>query len=155
MPTGPRPSSRPTRPQLYRQAGDARSAARAQAIAGRALREWGRYGEAREQLTAALDVLRADPDTDTVRALGQLATLEVFAGSPAADVLSAEALALGQDLPVDDATLAACSPSAGFATASPGGGRRRPPISGRPPGWPRRPATASLWVARWPTWPMR
>ena len=92
--------------QLYRQAGDARSAARAQAIAGRALREWGRYGEAREQLTAALDVLRADPDADTVRALGQLATLEVFAGSPAADVLSAEALALGQDLPVDDATLA-------------------------------------------------
>ena len=32
--------------------------------------------------------------------------LEVFAGSPAADALSAEALALGQDLAVDDATLA-------------------------------------------------
>jgi predicted ATPase len=92
--------------ELYRQGGDARSAARAQAIAGRALRQWGRYGEAREQLTAALDVLRADPDADTVRALSQLAALEAFAGAPIADALSAEALALGQDLAVDEATLA-------------------------------------------------
>ncbi len=92
--------------ELYRQCGDARSAARAQAIAGRALREWGRYAEAREQLTAAVAVLRADPDTDTVRALRELAVLEVFAGAPAADALSAEALALGQDLTVDEATLA-------------------------------------------------
>jgi tetratricopeptide (TPR) repeat protein len=50
-------------------------------------------------------VLRDDLDADTVRALGELATLEVFAGSPDADALSAEALALGQDLPVDEATL--------------------------------------------------
>ena len=92
--------------ELYRQGGDTRSAARTQAIAGRALRRWGQYGEAREQLSAALDVLRADPDADTVRALGELAALEVFAGSPAADALSAEALALGQDLPVDAAALA-------------------------------------------------
>ena len=90
----------------YRQGGDTRSAARAQVIAGQALRQWGRHAQAREQLTAALAVLREDPDTDTVRALGELARLEVFAGSPAADALSAEALALGQDLAVDDATLA-------------------------------------------------
>jgi tetratricopeptide (TPR) repeat protein len=51
-------------------------------------------------------VLREDPDPDTVRALGELAALEVFAGAPDADALSAEALALGQDLAVDDATLA-------------------------------------------------
>ena len=92
--------------ELYRQGGDARSAARAQVIAGQALREWGRHAQAREQLTAALAVLREDPDTDTVRALGGLAMLEVFAGSPAADALSAEALALGQALAVDEATLA-------------------------------------------------
>jgi hypothetical protein len=92
--------------ELYRQCGDTRAAARAQAIAGRTLRLWGRHGEAREQLTAALAVLRADPGTDTVHALDQLALLEVFAGSPAADTLSAEALALGQALTVDDATLA-------------------------------------------------
>jgi class 3 adenylate cyclase/predicted ATPase len=92
--------------ELYRQGGDTRSAARAQVIAGQALRLWGRHVQAREQLTAAVEVLRADPDADTVRALGELAALEVFAGSPAADALSAEAVALGQDLPVDDATLA-------------------------------------------------
>ena len=91
---------------LYRQGGDTRSAARAQAIAAKALRQWGRYGEAREQLTAAVAVLRADPDTDTVQAIAELAVLEVFAGAPEADALTAEALALGQDLAVDDATLA-------------------------------------------------
>jgi class 3 adenylate cyclase len=90
----------------YRQGGDARSAARAQVIAGQALRRWGRHAQAREQLTGAVAVLRDDPDTDTVRALGELATLEIFAGSHAADALSAEALALGQDLAVDEATLA-------------------------------------------------
>ena len=51
-------------------------------------------------------VLRDDADTDTIRALGELARLEAHAGTPDADALSAEALALGQDLAVDDATLA-------------------------------------------------
>ena len=82
------------------QRGHVRAAARAQAIAGRALRLWGRHAEAREQLTAAVGVLRADPDTDTVRALGELATVEVLAGSPDADRLSAEAVILGQALGV-------------------------------------------------------
>jgi class 3 adenylate cyclase/predicted ATPase len=91
---------------LYRQCDDTRAAARAQAIAGRALRLWGRHGEAREQLTAAVTVLRVDPDTDTVQALDELAALEVYAGSHAADLLSTEALALGQDLEVDDGQLA-------------------------------------------------
>jgi class 3 adenylate cyclase/predicted ATPase len=92
--------------ELYRQDGDARSAARAQAIAGQALRRQGRHAQAREQLTAAVAVLRAEPDTDTVQALGELAAVAVFAGAPDADALSAEALALGQALAVDDATLA-------------------------------------------------
>ena len=91
---------------LYRQGGDTRSAARAQAIAGQALRQWGRHAQSRDQLSAAAEVLRADPDADTVRALGELAALEVLAGAPKADALSAEALALGQALAVDDATLA-------------------------------------------------
>ena len=51
-------------------------------------------------------MLREDPDADAVRAMSELAALEVFAGSPEADALSAEALALGQDLAVDEATLA-------------------------------------------------
>jgi class 3 adenylate cyclase/predicted ATPase len=82
------------------QHGQHRAAARAQAIAGQALRTWGRHGEAREQLTAAMEVLRTDPDTDTVQALNQLAILETVAGSPDADRLSAEALTLGQALDV-------------------------------------------------------
>jgi class 3 adenylate cyclase/tetratricopeptide (TPR) repeat protein len=83
-----------------------RDAARAQATAGRALRLWGRFSEARDQLTAALAVLRENPDTDTARALGELAGLEAFAGAADADALTAEALVLGQALGVDDATLA-------------------------------------------------
>ncbi len=90
----------------YLDRGQARAAARAQATAGRALRLWGHHAEAREQLTAAVQVLRAQPDTDTVDALNQLATVEVFAGSPAADRLSTEALTLGQALGVGSGQLA-------------------------------------------------
>jgi class 3 adenylate cyclase/tetratricopeptide (TPR) repeat protein len=86
--------------QYHLDRGQARAAAHAQAIAGKALRLWGRLGEAREQLGAAVQVLRAEPDADTVDALRQLAVVAVFAGSPDADRLSTEALTLGQDLGV-------------------------------------------------------
>ena len=109
--------------ELYRQGGDARSAARTQAIAGEALRWWGRHAQARAQLTAAVEVLRKDPDADTARALSELATLEVLAGAPDADALSAEALALGQNLAVDDATLAHLFTAHGICHACAG---RRP-----------------------------
>jgi class 3 adenylate cyclase len=89
----------------YRRCGQARAAARVQAIAGQALRIWGRTAEARDRLEIAMEVLRADPDRDTVRALDQLATVAVFGGSADADQLSAEALALGQDLDVDPGLL--------------------------------------------------
>ena len=90
----------------YLQRGQARAVARAQATAGQALHRWGRHAEARDQLTTAMEVLRADPGTDTVRALEQLAALEVFAGSPDADRLSAEALTLGQALDAGTGQLA-------------------------------------------------
>ena len=90
----------------YLQRGQVRAAARAQATGGDALRQWGRHAEAREELTAAMEVLRADPDADTVHALQRLAALEVYAGSPGADQLSAEALTLGQALGVGDGQLA-------------------------------------------------
>jgi predicted ATPase/class 3 adenylate cyclase len=86
-------------------AGQARAAARAQAIAGKALSTCGRFAEAREHLTAALDVLQANPDTDTVRALRGLASVEVNSGSPDGDRLSAEALSLGQALGISDRDL--------------------------------------------------
>jgi hypothetical protein len=41
-----------------------------------------------------VEVLRADPDSDTVRALEELAALELVAGSPDADRLTTEALNL-------------------------------------------------------------
>ena len=84
----------------YLNRGQARAAARAQAIAGDALRRWGRLAEAREQLTAALGILRAEPDSDTVRALENLATVEVFDGSADAETLTTEAVTLGQVLGV-------------------------------------------------------
>jgi tetratricopeptide (TPR) repeat protein len=84
--------------EFYVQRGDSRAAARAQAIAGESLRLWGQYAQARDQLTAAVEVLRTDPDTDTVRAIEELAALEMYAGSPDADRLTTEALTLGQAL---------------------------------------------------------
>jgi len=91
--------------ELHRRHGDARAAARAQVIAGTSLSLCGRTAQAREQLTAAVAALRDSPDADTVGALSALATLETLAGAPQADALSAEALALGESLAVDDATL--------------------------------------------------
>jgi class 3 adenylate cyclase/predicted ATPase len=82
----------------YLRHGHDRSAARVQAVAGRALRSSGRHAEAREQLTAAVAGLRADPDPDTVWALQELAILEVYVGSANADRLTSEALILGQAL---------------------------------------------------------
>lgn len=90
----------------YLQRGQTRAAARAQAIAGAALRLWGHLAEARDRLTPAVDVLRAQPDTDTVHALADLARVEVFAGSPEGNGLSTEALDLGQAVGVGAAELA-------------------------------------------------
>ncbi|HEY5200044.1 MAG TPA: adenylate/guanylate cyclase domain-containing protein [Acidothermaceae bacterium] len=87
--------------QLHLAAGDVRAAARLQSTAGRALRRSGRFTEAREQLTEALAVLRPDADPDTIRALVELATIEVFGGGAHAQTFSAEAVALGEALDVE------------------------------------------------------
>jgi class 3 adenylate cyclase/predicted ATPase len=92
--------------QRYLQAGQDRAAARVQAITGRTLRLWGRHAEAREQLLAAVQVLRAEPDTETIAALKDLAILETFAGSPDAGQTTSEVLTLGQALAVDEGQLA-------------------------------------------------
>jgi tetratricopeptide (TPR) repeat protein len=88
------------------------------------MRWWGRHAEAREQLTAAVEVLRADPDTDAVHAVEHLAALEAFAGSPDADRLSTEALTLGQALDVDTSTLGRLYVTRGVYLSF--AGRRRP-----------------------------
>ena len=85
----------------YLERGLARAAARAQAIAGEALKLWGHQSEARVRLTAAVEALRPEPDSDAVRALSLVAYVETFAGSLGqADALSTEALVLGQALGV-------------------------------------------------------
>jgi class 3 adenylate cyclase/tetratricopeptide (TPR) repeat protein len=82
----------------YQRHGLVRAAARTRTVAGKALRYWRRFSEARDQLTAAMEVLWSEPDFDTVEALEQLALLEMFVGSAEADRLTAEALTLGQAL---------------------------------------------------------
>jgi hypothetical protein len=67
-----------------------------------------------------VEVLQAEPDTDTVRALQQLATLEVFAGAPDADRLSAEALNLGEALDVGTGQLDVLFLTRGFYLESAG-----------------------------------
>ncbi len=104
--------------EYHQQHGRARAAARAQAIAAGALRMRGQFGAAREQVTAALAVLRTDPDADTVNALRILASLENFAGSPDGERLAAEALALGQALGLPDAVLARLLTSRGICHRS-------------------------------------
>ena len=79
------------------------------------------------------------PGHRMVRALVELAALEAFAGTPAADVLTAEALSSVRTSPWTRPPSLTCSPAAESASASAGGGRRRPPIpGGRPAGHPGR-----------------
>ncbi|HEY0870663.1 MAG TPA: AAA family ATPase, partial [Acidothermaceae bacterium] len=103
--------------QLYLEDGQPRAAARAQATAGQALRRAGRHTEARELFNQAITVLRPDPDADTVTALIELATTEVFAGGPASQALADEALALGEALDVEPALLSRLFTVGGFAHA--------------------------------------
>ena len=138
---------------LYAAQGQARAAARADAIAGDALRRSGRHGEARETLTAALVVLRPDPDSDTVTALDHLAAVEIFSGGQDGDRLSAEALALGQALDVDAGLLADLFTDRGIALgfAESNGRSRRPPQVRRQAGRrgrrhrPAGPRPRSIW----------
>jgi class 3 adenylate cyclase/tetratricopeptide (TPR) repeat protein len=103
--------------RLYLDEGHPRAAARAQATAGQALRRAGRHKEARENFTEALTVLRPEPDADTVAALVELATVEVFAGGASSQALADEALALGEALDVEPALLSRLFTVGGFAHA--------------------------------------
>jgi class 3 adenylate cyclase/tetratricopeptide (TPR) repeat protein len=96
--------------------GDERGAARAQAMKGWARQRQGRFDAARAELTESLEVLRPNPDTDTVMALDNLAAVEVFSGNTErGDALATEALALAQGLDVGDSQLAYIFISKGIA----------------------------------------
>ena len=88
----------PAAVRRYEQQGNARAVARVQTALGRALRRAGRHTEAREALTAALGVLRTDPDLDTVEALEGLAALENFSGGAGAAAANREAVEMAEGL---------------------------------------------------------
>jgi class 3 adenylate cyclase/tetratricopeptide (TPR) repeat protein len=101
----------------YLLVGDIRAAARAQTVAGTALRRRGQYAEARDRLAAALTVLREEPDADTVRALNQQASIEVFAAGGDGETavrLSEEVQALGQAIDVGPELMARLFVSSGI-----------------------------------------
>jgi class 3 adenylate cyclase/tetratricopeptide (TPR) repeat protein len=102
--------------EKYLQIGLPRAAARTQILAGIAFRRRGMHAEARYRLDAALGVLSDDPDADTVRALNQLGSVEVFSGNLERGAkLANEALGLGQALDVGSDTLAGLFLSSGIA----------------------------------------
>ncbi len=86
---------------LYEQLGELRASARSRIVAGRVLYFARRHAEAREILESVVEELRAEPDTDTVTAMTDLATISALGSEEESDRLSAEALMLGQQLGVD------------------------------------------------------
>ncbi len=93
--------------ESYRRHGLTRAAARSQTLAGAALRRDGRLEEARTKITAALAVLEAEPDADTVNALAALANVNAFAGNANEAIKESDAaLAQAQALDLPDGILA-------------------------------------------------
>ncbi len=91
---------------IHENLGDQRSAARAKTLIGKGLRMEGRYGEARDHLEAAVTLLRPEPAKDTVNALAQLASVDVFSGGSEGGKLLSEALDLAQGLDIGGGMLA-------------------------------------------------
>ena len=114
-------------------AGQPRAAARAQAIAGRALRHAGPATPKRAISSPPPWTSCGPIPTPTrCRPWSSSATLEVFAGSPDADQLTTEALVLGQALDVGPSLLCHLFTPAGSTSRVPCGATpRRPPTSAR------------------------
>ncbi len=105
--------------ERYTAAGDDRGAARAQACEAEALASLGRFDEARREVAEALELLRPEPDRDTVDALKVLSNVEHFSGHvEESDRVSSEALWLGQAVGVGEADLASLFSARGLAARS-------------------------------------
>ncbi len=91
--------------ELFVAAGHERDAARVLALTGSMLATRGQLRPARERLEAALAVLSAEPDVNTVTALLYLAQLDNTIGAADAGGHHAQAIELGQALDVGDALL--------------------------------------------------
>ena len=123
--------------ELYAAHGRARAAARSKAIAGEVLMRAGRHGEARERLTAALAVLRPDPDADTVTAVERLAAVEILRVGPTA--IGSRRRPSFSARP--STSMPACWPTCSRVAPSPStlrtAGPRRWPLSSTPRGSPK------------------
>ena len=140
----------------YWQGADARAAARAQVITGRALRRSGlgrpgaRAAHRRRGGAAGRPRRRHRPVP-----WANWPRSRYSRGHPTRMRCPPRRWPWARTCPWTKPPSAACSPPAGIATPSPGGIRRRPPTSGRPPGWPGRPATPASLAPRCSTWPTR
>jgi class 3 adenylate cyclase/tetratricopeptide (TPR) repeat protein len=104
----------------FERAGETRSAGRAAMIAGRALRVWGRYVEARERLDIAVELLGDEPDELRATALDQLAALAVFAGAAEAEALTDQSVKLIQAVSTDAGVISGPLVTRGIWLASAG-----------------------------------
>jgi class 3 adenylate cyclase/tetratricopeptide (TPR) repeat protein len=91
---------------IHEQLGNQRSAARARTLIGKGLRMEGRHRDARDHLETAVALLRPEPAEDTVSALAQLASVDVFNGGNEGGKLLSEALYLAQGLDIGGGMLA-------------------------------------------------
>ncbi|GAB2480040.1 adenylate/guanylate cyclase domain-containing protein [Jatrophihabitans fulvus] len=90
----------------YDRAGRPREVARVDAAHGRWLRRTGRFTEALDLLSRAADVLRTDPDRDTVEALDMWGGTLALSGRPGAREVLDEALGTAQALDLPDEAFA-------------------------------------------------
>jgi len=129
-------------------------------------------GDAERAVRAALDLVAAVADLGAESGLADLAaragvvTGEVavtlgatgegmVAGDAVNTAARVQAAAEPGSVLVDAPTQRLTGSAIGFADAGEHTlkGKAEPQLSGRPPGWPPRPATQPRWAARWPTWP--
>jgi tetratricopeptide (TPR) repeat protein len=103
---------------IYQRHECGRDAGRAMTYIARMLRREGLLEDARAQVLRALELLEREPDADFVRALGERASVESFAGNATlADEYSALALSEAQALGLSDRDLADLFVTRGIAHA--------------------------------------
>jgi hypothetical protein len=100
--------------QLFERHDDVRAAAGARVAIGAALRRDGRLDEARSVLRRARADLGDEVSAEAVSALDELAMAELYSGSPDSQALAHEALALAQEIRLDEKTLSRLLITAGM-----------------------------------------
>ena len=141
--------------EYYLQRGQARAAARAQAIAGQALRRWGRHARgaraAHRRGGGAAGRSRHRHGARPGPAGGGGGIRRVARGRPAHHRGADPRPGPRRRTPASSTT---CSSPAGSTSTTPGDTPKRSPTSAKARGWPARPATTSAWDGSCSTWRM-